>query len=127
MTARLPSTLCLFVLPTLLIGCGKDCQSTCNKLYGTTPNCGDPFGTEVYGLLGSQTRGEKMSDCMTACEDALAVPGKLGDYDPYTRQQNRGQEDLPELKNDRQVALWMECVAETSCQNLKDGICAPVW
>ena len=125
MTARLPTALCLFVLPTLLIGCGKDCQSTCNKLYGTTPNCGDKFGNEEYGLLGSETRGEKMSDCMTACEDALANPGKLGDYDPYTPLEN--PEDQPELKNDRQVALWMECVDETSCPNLKAGICAPVW
>ena len=123
MTARLPTALCLFVLPTLLIGCGKDCQSTCNKLYGTTPNCGDPFPGAERGLLGAKTRGEAMSDCMTACEDALAKPGKLGDYDPYTPPEDL--ENQPELENDRQVALWMECVAETSCQNIKDGICAP--
>ena len=125
MTARLPTAICLFVLPLSLLGCGKDCQSTCNKLYGTTPNCGDSFGDKPKGLLGSETRGEKMSDCMDACEEALKVPGKLGDYDPY--EQKDWDEEDPELKNDRQVALWMECVAETSCQNLADGYCSPVW
>lgn len=125
MTARLPSALCLLLMPFAFIGCGKDCQSTCNKLYGTTPNCGDKFGDEEYGLLGSETRGEKVSDCMDACEGALKVPGELGDYDPYEKK-DQDKED-PELKNDRQVALWMECVAETDCQNLKEGYCSPVW
>jgi len=122
MTARLPTSICLFLAPLFLVGCGKDCQSTCNKLYGTAPNCGDPFGDQNKGLLGSLSRGERMSDCMDTCEDALKVPGELGDYDPYAKKD--WKDEPPELQNDRQVALWMECVAETSCQNIADGYCS---
>ncbi len=125
MTARLPSIACLFLLPFAAAGCGKDCQSTCNKLYGAN-DCGSAFDGAPKGLLGVETREEKMSECMDACENALQVPGKLGDYDPYT-QKNPDDEPKPELENDRQAALWMECVSEYDCPSLKQGYCLPVW
>ncbi len=111
-------------------GCGNDCQSTCTKLYGNAPNCGDPSGekgTESYfaGLVTyGQTREKKTRQCMDACEGALEVPGELGDYAPteYT------PSDVPvTLENDHQAAVWMDCVESHSCENLASGYCAPVW
>ena len=111
-------------------GCGNDCQSTCTKLYGTAPNCGDPRGekgTESYfvGLVTfGQSRDKKMRQCMDECEGALETPGEVGDYRPteYT------PSDQPvSLENDRQAAVWMECVDSHSCENLAGGYCAPVW
>lgn len=130
MTARLQTALCILVFPVGLFACGKDCQSTCTKLYGTAPNCGDPKGekdTEGYfeGLVNNdQSRDEKMNDCMGECKDGLTKPGEVGDYDPYTKFDGK---ERPKLENDRQVALWMECIDEHSCQKLLDGYCEPTW
>ena len=130
MAKCMSTALALLVLPLTMVGCGKDCQATCTKLYGTAPNCGDPQGdpdSENYfkGLIGSEDRDEKMADCMRACDDALQVPGEIGDYDPYTKR--KSDEEVPELENDRQVGLWMECVAEHSCQKLSENYCEPIW
>jgi hypothetical protein len=124
MTARLQTALCILVFPVGLFACGKDCQSTCTTLYGTAPNCGDPKG-DFKGLVNNdQTRDEKMTDCMRACKDGLAKPGEVGDYDPYTKFEG---EEPPTLENDRQVALWMECIDDHSCPKIADGFCQPTW
>ncbi len=130
MTMRTTRIAAFVVIPLALAGCGKDCQATCTKLYGTAPNCGDPSGdpdSESYfkGLVGSEDRDEKMADCMRACQDGLQVPGEVGDYDPYTRRS--ANEEVPDLENDRQVALWMECIDEHSCVKLSQNYCEPVW
>ena len=131
MTKRLSTALCLVALPLTLMGCGKDCQSTCTKLYGTAPNCGDATGekdSEGYfeGLVNNdQSREEKLSDCESACKAGLSKAGEVGDYDPYKRLES--DDERPELENDRQVALWMECIDEHSCQNILDGYCEPTW
>ena len=106
-------------------GCGNDCQSTCTKLYGSAPNCGEPnetLGTKGLNAYG-ESRTQKERQCMTACEKGLSVPGEVGDYDP---------EDLNtpadvELETDRQVAVWMDCVDVNNCMNLEAGYCRPVW
>ena len=36
-----------------------------------------------------------------------------------------GDDDVA-LENEQQAALWMDCVAETSCDNLDKNYCAPV-
>lgn len=132
MAKRIPAALALLVLPLTMVGCGKDCQATCTKLYGTAPNCGDPQGDPedagyLEGLVGPTGRDKKMSTCMKKCGDALQVPGEVGDYDPYTRRTTQ-EEEVPELENDRQVALWMECVEEHSCLLLEQqNYCEPVW
>ena len=133
MAKRMSTALALLVLPLTMVGCGKDCQATCTKLYGTSPNCGDPEGDDpesvnyFKGLLQGQDRDEKMDDCMSACNDALKVPGEIGDYDPYTKRDNVKKDPMPQLENDRQAGLWMECVAEHSCTKLLEGYCEPRW
>ncbi len=131
MSARSSLVLCLTASVSLFIaGCGNDCQSTCNRLYGNKPNCGQSSGekgTESYfpGLVTfGQEPEEKKRQCMNECEGAMEKPGEVGDYRPneYT------PSDVPvSLENDRQAALWMDCVADTSCENLASGYCAPVW
>jgi len=114
------------VVSLFLSGCGNDCQSTCTKLYGTTPNCGGP--NEAIGTIGLVQNGEseskKMRQCMTACETGLEKPGEVGDYDPEDPSTPR---DVT-LDNDRQVAVWMDCIASNDCSNLETGgYCRPVW
>jgi hypothetical protein len=52
------------------------------------------------------------------------VPGELGDYDPYERS---GSGVSVELGNEKQAAVWMECVNAQDCSRLEDGYCAPIW
>jgi hypothetical protein len=132
MSAHTPLFLGFVAAGALFVsGCGNDCQSSCTKLYGTTTaNCGDARGekgTESYfqGLVNyGQSREKKNRQCMDECEGALERPGEVGDYSPteYTP-----SDEATELENDRQAALWMDCVDSHSCDNLASGYCAPVW
>ena len=101
---------------TVLAGCGPDCQTTCQRLYGDEPNC----DLKSPGA----TRDELLSQCDDECSTGLENPGEVGNYNPkeYTP-----QSESVELETDRQVALWMECIKETSCKLLDEGYCAPVW
>ena len=97
-------------------GCGgPTCQSTCNRLYQA-----DECDIQSPG----STRTELLNRCAQECEDALEHPGELNDYSP--------DEFTPAsvsitLDNDKQAAVWMDCVAETACDYLDGGYCAPVW
>ena len=90
MPTRSPAICTVLTALTLWVsGCGTDCQSTCTKLYGTAPNCGDKRGDNpddpgfFAGLIGAgQTREKMMRQCMDECEGALEKPGDAGDYDP---------------------------------------------
>ena len=57
------------------------------------------------------------------CEDALSKP-EAGNYDPN---QKLPPSEKPTLETDQQAALWMECVDQTSCENLEKNYCAPIW
>ncbi len=133
MTKRFSTAICILALPFGLMACGKDCQSTCTKLYGSGDDCGDPKGDPesdnyIPGLLGSVSRSEKTSDCMNACNNGLSKPGEVGDYDPYKEiPPAKVGEDALTLENDQQVALWMECVDEHSCEKIAEGFCKPIW
>jgi len=105
--------LCLLAIGAA--GCGPDCQSTCNILY-QSEECG-------IASPGS-TQSELLSTCLDACENALEIPGELGRYDPNERTPSSQN---VELKNDKQAAVWMDCVVETACENIEEGYCAPVW
>jgi len=109
----------LLAAALLLPGCGPTCQSTCNRLYNTT---GDNCAIEKPGESQSDLTGQ----CMDTCTDALAVAGEVDGYDPNERQHS-GQSASDLLSNEKRAALWMDCVAETSCYDLGDGFCAPVW
>jgi hypothetical protein len=113
-------------------GCGTDCQSTCTKLYGGAPNCGDPNGADpeaegyIEGVIGAGQDEEEMTrQCMSECEGALSKPGDAGDYKPN---EFLKQTETVSLENDEMAALWMDCVEEQSCENLASrNYCAPVW
>ena len=113
---RFVSSLALLISAAALgSGCGPDCQSTCNKLYQES---------ECNTQSPGRSRDELLSRCNQECEDALVVPGEVGDYQPneYTP-----SSVAVTLKNDKQAAAWMDCVQETSCEFLNTGYCAPVW
>lgn len=99
----------------LLSGCGPDCQSTCNRLYNES---------ECNIQSPGATREELLGRCNTECGNALDVPGEVGDYNP--NEYTPSNENI-ELENDKRAAVWMDCVAATSCEFLNDGYCAPVW
>lgn len=116
--ARMPNPIVAFAgllaAGALATGCGNTCYTTCSRLYQ------DPCNLESPG----QTTAELLDICQDSCLDALDVPGEVGAYDPYQRLPG---DSAIELENDRQAALWMDCVSEMSCENLDNGYCMPVW
>ena len=104
-----------FIPLSQIIACGPDCQSTCNRIYKSS-QC----GIERPG----QTEQETTSRCMEECNSGLQKPGPAGEYDPN---EQVPRSEIPELKTDQQTALWMDCVANTACENLEKNYCAPIW
>ena len=97
-------------------GCiGPSCQSTCNKIFGEPP---DQCGLQVPG----KELEESFKDCRDECEFALTQAGEIGDYDPF--EANTGG-FAATLDNEKQAAMWMDCVEQHSCQDLSEGFCAP--
>jgi hypothetical protein len=99
-----------------LSGCGPNCQSTCTTLYAES-EC----NLQSPGL----SREELLRTCESECESALTKSGEI-------RPEYKPDEDTPsdksvELTSDKEAALWMDCVAETACDLLDEGYCAPVW
>lgn len=100
-------------------GCGPDCYSTCNKLYGSGS------GGEACAFTSPNQSSDELLDlCVDNCQTALLTEGEVGAYNPYEKQPG---DAAIELNNDRQAALWMDCVDETACEKLDEGYCAPVW
>lgn len=105
----------LLVSPFAASGCGPNCQSTCDRL----------FSVDECGIQRNEKSPEEVrNDCLASCDEALANPGPLGDYNPDER---KSGSQTVKLETDQQAAAWMECVEETSCSYLEDGYCAPVW
>jgi len=97
-------------------GCiGPSCQSTCSTIFGEPP---DQCGLQVPG----KDLEDSFRDCRDACEVALTQTGEVGDYNPF--EANTGG-FAAVLENEKQAALWMDCVEEHSCEDLSDGFCAP--
>jgi len=97
-------------------GCGEDtrsCQAACRRAF-LESEC----NVQVPGVQSSKmTR-----DCIVECETALKQTGELGNYDPDNR--NSVERSTPyKLANEKQAALWMDCVIETACDSLNDGYC----
>ncbi len=107
----------LSILALWASACGPNCQSTCNRLYTTADN---GCGIERPGV----DQSELISTCMDECEDALKLAGDLDGYDPFER---TGSSTSVQIENEKQAALWMDCIAETSCEYLESGYCAPIW
>ena len=103
-----------------LSACGPDCQSTCEKLYSEGGEC-------KFTSPGDPTGEENFKRCREHCEDAIAVPGEAGDYNP--NEKTPSSQSIT-LNNDQQAAMWMDCVEEKSCELIKTQggrFCAPIW
>ena len=106
-------------------GCGPNCQSSCQRLYGAGSQTINGEGVEDCGIQrAGRSQSELTDTCLEECYGALDNPGEVGAFDPYHR---AGSNESVTLDNERQAALWMQCISETSCENLQDGYCAPVW
>lgn len=106
-------------------GCGPNCATTCQRLYGEGSQSINGEAVEDCAIQrAGREQTELTKTCLEACEGALDSPGEVGAFDPYHR---AGSNESVTLDNERQAALWMECVSDTSCEQLKDGFCAPVW
>lgn len=124
MTPKL--ALSIVAIATLgLTGCGETCQSTCTHVY-------DPAecGITIAGVQSNAL----IADCIDECEDALATPGDIGNYNPTV---NSAASENIELLTDQQAAAWIDCVwdaapepgPQPSCSQLdpkNGGICAPI-
>ncbi|MSP56914.1 MAG: hypothetical protein EXR69_15120 [Myxococcales bacterium] len=115
------SPVALAVMFAALSGCAKqhDCQSSCSKLFGNTDG---QCAIQVPGHTDANGQSDMINTCENHCQQAMAQAGEVGDYDPNVR--SSGNEDVG-LDNMAQVALWMDCIEETDCGDLKDNYCAP--
>lgn len=112
----------LFTLAAALLGsgCGPDCQSSCERLYGDGAPP-DECGLSLPTHSSSFGRQSIIDDCTLHCERAMDRNGKAGEYDPNGTSNNS---DVY-LENEIQAAMWMDCVNEASCEKLEEGMCAP--
>jgi hypothetical protein len=114
------TTILLLLSAALLGGCGPDCYSTCDKIFGD--GAGE-CNIQIPGKVGAEGREEMINTCVTHCNSAMQHNGDIGDYSPNERASS--DEDIG-LENEKQAALWMDCVADMSCDNLNKNYCAPV-
>lgn len=108
-------TLALVALAPLAGGCEKNCQSTCERIYGA--EC----GISISGIPADRLQ----ATCSEECEQALQTPGSMGGYNPYNR---RDPTQDFHLENEKQAAEWMDCVWQATCDELDPvtGICYPI-
>lgn len=114
------TTLLLVFSAAFAVGCGPDCYSSCEKIFGDAAGECD---ISIPGKTGESGRQEMISQCVSHCERAMRRNGDIGDYSPNERAS--GADDIS-LENEKQAGKWMDCVAETSCDNLNKNYCAPV-
>lgn len=117
MRTLLPLIALGLALPIALAGCGEvvSCANACQRAFRPDfPNCGVGAG------LIDEDRA--LRDCEQECEDALRQNGDLNGYDPDDYDSVDRSQTFT-LDNEAQAAAWMECVVETSCEDLNDGFC----
>ncbi len=103
----------LAALSTTLVACGPDCQSSCEKLYSE-----NECGIEVAGV----SRDDLLGQCNTTCENALEQTGEIRDN--YKPNEFTPSDKALIIENDREAALWMDCVEENACIKLEEGYCS---
>ncbi|MSQ01357.1 MAG: hypothetical protein EXR71_05605 [Myxococcales bacterium] len=108
--------LVLAILATL-VGCGPNCRSTCERLYGSGE---DECNINVPDFEGEEGANRLVIECQQVCDGAMADAGSVGSYDP-----NSNADEDVSIANEKQAALWMDCVDGTSCDNLGKGYCQP--
>ena len=104
----------LTLASTVMVGCGSNCQAACNYKYNISECSVLPPG------WGDRS-DELIQMCIAECENALEKPGDVGSYDPDDR--NTSGEAVT-LENERQAALWMDCILESACERIEQGYCA---
>ena len=112
----------VFALIGSVLGCGPSCRSSCEQLYGSTQNVDGTTQCDinVAGYSGQEGANRIITECEAECDNAMKETGPLGNYDP-----NSNADTEVELANEKQAAKWMDCVADTSCDNLMKGYCQP--
>ncbi len=100
-----------------LMGCGPSCRTSCERLYGSGT---DQCNIAVPGFEGEAGANSLIIECSQECESAMAEAGALGTYDP-----NSNTDTKLSIANEKQAASWMDCVGETSCDNIGNGYCQP--
>jgi len=101
----------------LLAGCDsgdlRSCENACEKAFRS-----DQCNITVPGVEGA----ELIRDCSRECERALNQTGELDGYDPDDLNSVDRSEPF-KLQNEKQAAVWMDCVVESACERLNDGYC----
>ena len=109
----------LVVLALLQTGCGgilTPCPGACSTLYSEG---------ECNIQSPGRSQDELMDLCLEQCNAGWSVAkGEAGDYDPT---QPTPSSEVVTLENRAMVKLWEDCVDSTSCDEMADDICAPVW
>lgn len=113
----------LLTAAAVMAGCGPDCRSSCTKLYGNSTQADGSTQCQIVvpGKSGDEGRNELIADCEATCDAAMRNTGEMNGYDPN----QKGTGDDISINNEKQAAAWMDCVAETSCDNLGKGFCEP--
>ena len=89
------------------------CQNACQRAYRT-----EQCNIRVPG----KDAPDMIRDCESECEVALRTDGELDGYDPDNRE-SVPRNEVFTLGNEKQAAVWMDCVMETACDDLNDGFC----
>lgn len=103
------------LLPAALAGCGKptSCQSACQLAF---------LESECSLRVPGRNQDELVRECTRECNRALRTTGELGGYDPNNPNSVDRSRSF-ELQNEKQAAVWIDCVMETSCFDLDRGFC----
>ena len=112
---RIVATLAILAVSVFATACGPDCQSSCQKLYGSISN-----GDCNLPTPGSSAE-DRTESCMDECVYAINRPGNIGSFDPSTPSSGT----VAVLENEQQAALWMDCIAVADCTRISDGQCQP--
>ena len=105
------------VLLGSLMGCGPSCRTSCERLYGSGE---DECNINVPDFEGEEGANRLIIECESVCDDAMSNTGTVGTYDP-----NSNADSTISIANEKQAALWMDCVSETSCDNISKRFCQP--
>jgi hypothetical protein len=89
------------------------CQTACQRAFREN---------ECNLRVPGRQANRLVRDCTRECENALTRTGDLDGYDPNDR--NSVDRSQPfRLQNEKQAAVWIDCVLETSCEDLNRGFC----
>lgn len=120
--------LVLVPLGAALTGCATDCQTACEKIWAEN-ECGGTSADEEGRVIDpavydDASRESRIRECMQHCEGAMLKHGEPGSYEPSLV---ASQSATICLANDRQAAMWMECVDQADCASLAKNLCAPIY